>query len=150
MNLNLRKVNATLKLIEESSGSSGSLSPFEDFEEAKKPKKKPTKKATKKPLPVKKPTTKSKVNSQPAKRKKVEESGDESEDQKEKLTLPGQKHPTPPATDATRVFYESLLRQKPSSIMAQEWCLKYGLLSSEEAKKVAKSLAKHKAAQKSK
>lgn len=35
-----------------------------------------------------------------------------------------------------RVFYESLLQQKPDSEMAQEWCLAYGVLPEEQAKKL--------------
>ena len=33
------------------------------------------------------------------------------------------KHPTPTSGAGDRVFYETLLRQNPKSIMAQEWCL---------------------------
>ena len=36
---------------------------------------------------------------------------------------PGQKHPTPTPGVGDRVFYETLLRQRPDSIMAQEWCV---------------------------
>lgn len=38
---------------------------------------------------------------------------------------PGQKHPTPTPGFGDRVFYETLLRQRPESVMAQEW---YGVL----------------------
>ena len=41
---------------------------------------------------------------------------------------PGQKYPTPTSGAGDRVFYETLLRQKPDSVMAQEWCLAYGVL----------------------
>ena len=41
---------------------------------------------------------------------------------------PGQKYPTPTSGAGDRVFYETLLRQKPDSLMAQEWCLAHGLL----------------------
>jgi hypothetical protein len=34
---------------------------------------------------------------------------------------PGQKHPTPTPGFGDRVFYETLLRQRPDSVMAQEW-----------------------------
>ena len=34
---------------------------------------------------------------------------------------PGQKHPTPTPGVGDRVFYETLLRQRPDSAMAQEW-----------------------------
>jgi hypothetical protein len=34
---------------------------------------------------------------------------------------PGQKFPTPTPGLGDRVFYESLLRQRPESVMAQDW-----------------------------
>jgi hypothetical protein len=34
---------------------------------------------------------------------------------------PGQKFPTPTPGFGDRVFYETLLRQRPNSTMAQEW-----------------------------
>ena len=34
---------------------------------------------------------------------------------------PGQKHPTPTPGFGDHVFYETLLRQRPDSEMAQEW-----------------------------
>jgi hypothetical protein len=34
---------------------------------------------------------------------------------------PGQKFPTPTPGFGDRVFYETLLRQRPDSAMAQEW-----------------------------
>lgn len=45
----------------------------------------------------------------------------------------GQKHDTPPVGDSLRLFYESLLRQKPESRMALKWCLEHGLLKSKKA-----------------
>jgi hypothetical protein len=36
-------------------------------------------------------------------------------------TKPGQKFPTPTPGVGDRVFYETLLRQRPDSAMAQEW-----------------------------
>jgi hypothetical protein len=36
---------------------------------------------------------------------------------------PGQKYPTPTPGFGDRVFYETLYRQRPESIMAQEWCV---------------------------
>ncbi|GKY95094.1 hypothetical protein MPSEU_000473400 [Mayamaea pseudoterrestris] len=50
--------------------------------------------------------------------------------------LPGQKHPTPTPGFGDRVFYETLLRQRPDSAMAQQWCVDYGVLSVDEAEKV--------------
>ena len=53
-----------------------------------------------------------------------------------------QKFDAPDENDGTRIFYESLHRQKPNSKMAKRWCLEYGLLPEAEAKKVVKLLAK--------
>ncbi|RLN10636.1 hypothetical protein BBJ28_00005569 [Nothophytophthora sp. Chile5] len=57
---------------------------------------------------------------------------------------PGQKHPTPspvrPPGFADRVFYESLLQQRPDSRMAQKWCLEYGVLKWAEAEALCKTL----------
>jgi hypothetical protein len=48
-----------------------------------------------------------------------------------KSTL-GQKYPTPTPGFGDRVFYETLLKQRPDSIMAQEWCVAYGVLPWEQ------------------
>ncbi|CEG36890.1 uncharacterized protein PHALS_04143 [Plasmopara halstedii] len=53
---------------------------------------------------------------------------------------PGQKHPTPSPGFADRVFYESLLQQRPDSRMAQKWCLEYGVLKWAEAEMLCKTL----------
>ena len=53
------------------------------------------------------------------------------EDDLESLLLPGQKFPTPPQGDASRAFYESLLEQRPESMMALRWCIEYGCLESD-------------------
>ncbi|OWZ21422.1 hypothetical protein PHMEG_0004034 [Phytophthora megakarya] len=53
---------------------------------------------------------------------------------------PGQKHPTPSPGFADRVFYESLLQQRPDSRMAQKWCLEYGVLKWMEAEALCKKL----------
>ena len=57
---------------------------------------------------------------------------------------PGQKYPTPAPANGDRVFYESLLDQKPESEMAQEWCLSYGVLPIEKAEKLYKSVCQRK------
>ena len=57
---------------------------------------------------------------------------------------PGQKYPTPTPGFGDRVFYETLLRQRPDSEMAQEWCVNYGVLPSEEAAKLNKIITKKK------
>ena len=44
-----------------------------------------------------------------------------------------------------RVFYQTLLEQNPSSLMAQEWCLYYGVVQNEEhAEKLYKLVSKRK------
>lgn len=40
----------------------------------------------------------------------------------------GQKYPTPSPGNGDRVFYETLLKQRHDSEMAQEWCVQYGIL----------------------
>ncbi len=57
---------------------------------------------------------------------------------------PGQKYPTPTKGFGDRVFYETLLRQKTDSEMAQDWCLAYGILSFKEAEKLYKKVLKRK------
>ena len=49
---------------------------------------------------------------------------------------PGQKFPTPTPGFGDRVFYETLLRQRPDSAMAQEWCVYYGVLPRKEAERL--------------
>ncbi|KAL3766459.1 hypothetical protein ACHAWU_007494 [Discostella pseudostelligera] len=43
-----------------------------------------------------------------------------------------------------RVFYETLLHQRPDSIMAQEWCVSYGVLEGKEAVKAHQQMLKRK------
>ena len=57
---------------------------------------------------------------------------------------PGQKYPTPTRGFGDRVFYETLLKQNPNSIMAQEWCVNYGVLSTEDSSKLYKVIMKRK------
>ena len=57
---------------------------------------------------------------------------------------PGQKYPTPSPGNGDRVFYETLIEQTPSSEMAQEWCLAYGILSLEKAIKLNAIVCKRK------
>lgn len=49
---------------------------------------------------------------------------------------PGQKYPTPSPGNGDRVFYETLLTQRPDSEMAQDWCLAYGILDEKKAKQL--------------
>jgi len=55
---------------------------------------------------------------------------------------PGQRYLTPSPGDGTRVFYETLLEQKPNSKMAQEWCLAYGALNEAQASALFKKVQK--------
>ena len=52
------------------------------------------------------------------------------------INKPGQTEPTPTPGDGDRVFYETLLHQRPDSMMAQEWCVKYGVLPAPEAERL--------------
>ena len=56
----------------------------------------------------------------------------------------GQKYPTPAPANGDRVFYESLLEQRPDSEMAQDWCLAYGVLPHGEAEKLYKTVCQRK------
>lgn len=49
---------------------------------------------------------------------------------------PGQKFPTPSPGSGDRVFYETLLEQRPDSEMAQDWCVAYGVLEEKAAGKL--------------
>lgn len=60
------------------------------------------------------------------------------------LTLPGQKFPTPSPGNGDRVFYESLLEQRPDSEMAQEWCVLYGILDEKRAAQLYALISKRK------
>jgi hypothetical protein len=50
--------------------------------------------------------------------------------------MPGQIKATPEDNDPLRIFYESLYRQKPTSKMAETYCLEHGLLPLEKAQEV--------------
>ena len=52
----------------------------------------------------------------------------------------GQKYPTPSPGSGDRVFYETLLQQRPDSEMAQDWCLSYGVLSTEKAAQLQRQI----------
>jgi len=89
---------------------------------------------TKKSASNKKNTTKSKSKpkKQGGKQEDMEEENDNNiEEDFGSLLLPGQKFPTPPQGDASRAFYESLLEQRPNSLMALRWCIEYGCLEHE-------------------
>lgn len=45
---------------------------------------------------------------------------------KSAYSKPGQILPTPSPGSADRVFYSTLLQEKPESEMALEWCVKHG------------------------
>eukprot|EP01041_Mallomonas_annulata_P008345 gene8345-17192_t len=61
------------------------------------------------------------------------------------ITKPGQKFPTPSPGNGDRVFYETLLKQRPDSEMAQEWCVAYGILNDVEASALYQKISKRKA-----
>ena len=50
-----------------------------------------------------------------------------------KSRKPGQKYATPEETDSLRIFYTSLLKQRPNSEMALKWCLERGVLTEKKA-----------------
>jgi hypothetical protein len=90
---------------------------------------------------------KKQTNSNSNKKKEKKEyysSENEEEDNYDELILPGQKMATPPAGDATRAFYESLLEQRPESLMAKKYLVDYGCLDSDKAKEFLKILEKNK------
>ena len=92
---------------------------------------------------IEKKTQKKTVNKK--KKSKEEESlNEEEEESYEEFILPGQKNSTPPAGDATRAFYESLLEQRPDSIMAKKYCVEYGCLDPDKANEFLKELEKKK------
>ena len=57
---------------------------------------------------------------------------------------PGQKFMTPSPGNGDRVFYETLLEQRPDSEMAQDWCIQYGVLSHNEAQKLLDKISRRK------
>ena len=80
-------------------------------------------------------------------KKKTKNKDDESQNEEEEFEdfiLPGQKNSTPPAGDATRAFYESLLEQRPDSLMAKKYCVEYGCLEPDKANEFIKELEKKK------
>ena len=96
----------------------------------------------------KKKNLKAKKKSKPIKKKNKEDYSqkdeDENEESYEEFILPGQKFSTPPAGDATRAFYESLLEQRPDSIMAKKYCVEYGCLDADRANEYMQELEKKK------
>ena len=61
---------------------------------------------------------------------------------------PGQKKETPPPGAGQRVFYESLYKERPSSLIALNYMVAYGVLPAAECEKAAARLEKLKAAHK--
>ena len=57
---------------------------------------------------------------------------------------PGQKFPTPSPGSGDRVFYDTLIIQRPESEMAQEWCVYHGTLEYEEADRIFRMICKRK------
>jgi len=52
---------------------------------------------------------------------------------KKTYDMPGQKKDTPGELDGGRIFYESLRKQNPKSKIAEDYLLKHGLLTYDEA-----------------
>lgn len=80
-------------------------------------------------------------NNNSNKKSNKDDSEDENRDLDDKI-LPGQKYPTPPKGDPVRAFYESMLKQKPDSLMALKHCLEFGCLTRHEAESAIKRLNK--------
>lgn len=57
-------------------------------------------------------------------------------DERKRFYLPGQKYPTPDDDDGLRIFYESLLAERPECQMALRYCIEHGLLDREVAGKI--------------
>jgi len=74
---------------------------------------------------IDKPSLKSKIS----KKKKVSSS----KRSKKTYDKPGQKKDTPGELDGGRIFYESLRKQNPKSKIAEDYLLKHGLLTYDEA-----------------
>ncbi|KAI8547346.1 hypothetical protein RHMOL_Rhmol07G0188300 [Rhododendron molle] len=55
--------------------------------------------------------------------------------EKKAYSLAGQKFDVPEEREPLRIFYESLLKQIPSSEMAEFWMMEHGLLSPDKARK---------------
>ena len=87
---------------------------------------------------------KTKKNIKPRKKKSKDDYSQNNEDEEslEDFILPGQKFSTPPAGDATRAFYESLLEQRPDSVMAKKYCVEYGCLDPDKANEYIKEIEK--------
>jgi hypothetical protein len=64
---------------------------------------------------------------------KKQEEEDEEEGGQDDFDLPGQTKATPEENDPLRIFYESLYRQKPTSKMAETYCLEHGIMPLEKA-----------------
>lgn len=50
----------------------------------------------------------------------------------EVFSKPGQRFPTPSPGSGARVFYETLLQEKPECLMALQWCVDHGIAHSEK------------------
>ena len=55
---------------------------------------------------------------------------------------PGQRYATPSPGNGDRVFYETLLEQRPECEMAQEWCVYYGVLEDTRAHELHQQILK--------
>jgi hypothetical protein len=74
----------------------------------------------------------------------IAESKDDNSIQDATFLKPGQKFPTPSPGSGDRVFYDTLIVQRPDSEMAQEWCVYHGTLEYEEAERIFRLICKRK------
>ena len=103
---------------------------------AKEDRKRPNKKKQKTKKNLKSKKIKNKDN--------YSQNEEENDESLEDFILPGQKFSTPPAGDATRAFYESLLEQRPDSMMAKKYCVEYGCLEPDKANEYIAEMEKKK------
>lgn len=52
--------------------------------------------------------------------------------------MAGQRFPTPDEGDGTRIFYESIFADEPTSKFAEKWLMEFGCLAKEQAEAAAK------------
>ena len=87
------------------------------------------KKAVVAETPRKKVETKPKPKQKPIKATKSDDEQKEAKHSEKEFYKPGQKFTMPEEGDSTRVFYESLLEEKPDSVMAEKWLMENGCLT---------------------
>eukprot|EP01057_Protomagalhaensia_wolfi_P005467 Protomagalhaensia_wolfi_Nauph_80__5466@NODE_598_length_2230_cov_187_559562_g448_i0_p2_GENE_NODE_598_length_2230_cov_187_559562_g448_i0NODE_598_length_2230_cov_187_559562_g448_i0_p2_ORF_typecomplete_len166_score29_79_NODE_598_length_2230_cov_187_559562_g448_i014761973 len=95
------------------------------------------------PVPTKSRPKRKAVEKKPAPKKRArvgnnEEEDDEDSDVEEETNRgvfkEGQRTVCPPMGDPARAFYESLIQEKPKSIIAIKWCIEHGVLMGSQLK----------------